>query len=75
MGRAYYIASFAPDGLPRLIEVKKTNGWERTLLLITRNELAGPRSAGRNDACFGSGIFHASRRRSSCTRRLIPTFH
>lgn len=29
-GAGYDIASFAPDGFPRLIEVKTTNGWERT---------------------------------------------
>ena len=28
-GAGYDIASFAPDGRPRLIEVKTTNGWER----------------------------------------------
>jgi hypothetical protein len=39
-GAGYDIASFAPDGLPRLIEVKTTNGWERTPFHVTRNELA-----------------------------------
>lgn len=39
-GAGYDIASFAPDGSPRLIEVKTTNGWERTPFHITRNELA-----------------------------------
>ncbi|MFN4156452.1 MAG: DUF3883 domain-containing protein [Paracoccaceae bacterium] len=39
-GAGHDIASFAPDGLPRLIEVKTTNGWERTPFHITRNELA-----------------------------------
>ncbi len=39
-GVGYDIASFAPDGLPRLIEVETTNGWERTPFHITRNELA-----------------------------------
>lgn len=34
------IASFAPDGRPRLIEVKTTNGRERTPFQITRTELA-----------------------------------
>lgn len=29
-GAGYDIASFAPDGLPRLIEVKTTNGWSMT---------------------------------------------
>ena len=31
---------FRDDGLQRLIEVKTTNGWERTPFHITRNELA-----------------------------------
>lgn len=39
-GAGYDIESFAPDGRSRLIEVKTTNGWERTPFLITRNELA-----------------------------------
>jgi hypothetical protein len=39
-GAGYDIASFAPDGQVRLIEVKTTNGWERTPFYITRNELA-----------------------------------
>lgn len=39
-GAGYDIASFAPDGRPRLIEVKTTNGWERTPFQITSNELA-----------------------------------
>jgi len=34
------IRSFDSDGSPRLIEVKTTNGWERTPFHITRNELA-----------------------------------
>lgn len=38
-GAGYDIASFAPDGQARLIEVKTTNGWERTPFYITRNEL------------------------------------
>lgn len=38
-GFGYDIASFAPNGQPRLIEVKTTNGWERTPFQITRNEL------------------------------------
>lgn len=39
-GLGYDIASFEPDGVPRLIEVKTTNGWERTPFHITRTELA-----------------------------------
>ena len=39
-GTGYDIASFTPDGQVRLIEVKTTNGWERTPFHITRNELA-----------------------------------
>ena len=39
-GAGYDIWSFEPDGRDRLIEVKTTNGWERTPFHITRNELA-----------------------------------
>lgn len=39
-GAGYDIASFELDGRPRLIEVKTTNGWERTPFHITRTELA-----------------------------------
>jgi len=39
-GAGYDIASFTLDGAARLIEVKTTNGWERTPFHITRNELA-----------------------------------
>jgi hypothetical protein len=39
-GAGYDIASFAPDGRERLIEVKTTNGWERTPFYISCNELA-----------------------------------
>ena len=38
-GAGYDIRSFDPDGSNRLIEVKTTNGWERTPFHITRNEL------------------------------------
>ena len=39
-GAGYDIASFEFDGQSRLIEVKTTNGWERTPFHISRNELA-----------------------------------
>ena len=39
-GAGYDVASFWPDGRSRLIEVKTTNGWERTPFYISRNELA-----------------------------------
>ena len=39
-GAGYDIASFDTDGRQRLIEVKTTNGWERTPFHISRNELA-----------------------------------
>lgn len=39
-GAGYDIESFEPDGRPRLIEVKTTNGWERTPFHISRNEVA-----------------------------------
>ena len=39
-GAGFDIASFHADGKDRLIEVKTTNGWERTPFHITANELA-----------------------------------
>jgi hypothetical protein len=39
-GAGYDIFSFESDGRDRLIEVKTTNGWERTPFHISRNELA-----------------------------------
>lgn len=39
-GAGYDILSFEPDGRERLIEVKTTNGWDRTPFHITRNEIA-----------------------------------
>lgn len=39
-GAGYDIESFEPDGRLRRIEVKTTNGWERTPFHISRNELA-----------------------------------
>lgn len=39
-GYGYDIASFEANGRKRLIEVKTTNGWERTPFHISRNELA-----------------------------------
>ena len=39
-GAGYDISSFTPEGNSRLIEVKTTNGWERTPFHISSNELA-----------------------------------
>ena len=39
-GAGYDIASFDADGRQRLIEVKTTNGWERTPFHVSPNELA-----------------------------------
>lgn len=39
-GAGYDILSFEPNGRDRLVEVKTTNGWERTPFHISRNELA-----------------------------------
>lgn len=38
-GAGYDIYSFTPEGTPRLLEVKTTNGWDRTPFHISRNEL------------------------------------
>jgi hypothetical protein len=50
-GAGFDIASFEPDGRQRLIEVKTTNGWDRTPFHITRNELAVA-EARRNEWCL-----------------------
>lgn len=50
-GAGYDIESFTPDGRPRLIEVKTTNGWERTPFHISRNELAVAEER-RSDWCL-----------------------
>lgn len=39
-GAGYDISSYDTDGNTRLIEVKTTNGWDRTPFHISRNELA-----------------------------------
>lgn len=38
-GAGYDILSYEPDGTERLLEVKTTNGWERTPFHISQNEL------------------------------------
>lgn len=38
-GAGYDIRSFTADGRERLIEVKTTNGWDRTPFYLTRNEV------------------------------------
>ena len=58
-GAGYDIASFAPDGRARLIEVKTTNGWERTPFHITRNELAVAKER-RKEWCLFR-LYHFSR--------------
>ncbi len=50
-GAGYDIASFMADERDRLIEVKTTNGWERTPFWITRNELAVAEARG-SDWCL-----------------------
>ncbi|MBI1179627.1 MAG: DUF3883 domain-containing protein [Alphaproteobacteria bacterium] len=45
-GAGYDIESFEPDGSRRLIEVKTTNGWERTPFHITSNEFAASEDCG-----------------------------
>ena len=45
-GAGYDIRSFEPDGSERLIEVKTTNGWDRTPFHISRNELAVAEAVG-----------------------------
>jgi hypothetical protein len=70
-GAGYDIASFDADGRQRLIEVKTTNGWERTPFHISRNDLPWQMNGARNGACFASGTSHERPRLSSCARRLM----
>jgi hypothetical protein len=50
-GAGFDIASYETDGSERLIEVKTTNGWERTPFHISRNELAVAETR-RSDWCL-----------------------
>lgn len=50
-GFGFDIASFEHDGRERLIEVKTTNGWERTPFHVTRSETGGGRGPPRRVAC------------------------
>lgn len=62
-GAGYDIASFWSDGAERLVEVKTTNGWERTPFHISRNEL---RVAGeRRDAWVLFRVHSFARRPSA----------
>ncbi len=58
-GAGFDIASFTPEGEERLIEVKTTNGWERTPFHITRNELAVAEKRRENWYLFR--VYHFSR--------------
>ncbi|WP_246248839.1 DUF3883 domain-containing protein [Sphingomonas hominis] len=50
-GAGYDVASFEADGRARLIEVKTTNGWERTPFHISRREL-DVADAARDEWCL-----------------------
>ena len=50
-GAGYDIASFEADGRARLVEVKTTNGWERTPFHISRRELDVAEAA-RDEWCL-----------------------
>ncbi len=58
-GTGFDIASFTQEGRVRLIEVKTTNGWERTPFHITRNELAVAEE--RRNEWYLVRLFHFSR--------------
>ena len=69
-GAGYDIASFAPDGRARLIEVKTTNGWERTPFHITPQRTGRGRGAAVGMVSVPAvELRAANRRRSNCTRR------
>jgi len=66
-GLGYDIASFEPDGRQRLIEVKTTNGWDRTPFHISRNELAVSRE--RSDHWHLIRLYDFARRPSAFALR------
>ncbi|MFN3474773.1 MAG: DUF3883 domain-containing protein [Blastomonas sp.] len=66
-GLGFDIASFEPDGRERLIEVKTTNGWERTPFHISRNELAVSRE--RRDDWHLIRVYNFARRPSAFALR------
>lgn len=68
-GFDYDIASFEPNGREKLIEVKTTNGWERTPFHITRNEMAVADVRREEWHLFLLWILPVSQARSRCARR------
>lgn len=71
-GAGYDIASFEVDGQPRLIEVKTTNGWERTPFHITRNELRVADEQRDHWHLVRSGISPENRAHSACGHHCNP---
>ena len=75
-GAGYDIASFAPDGRTRLLEVKTTRGWDRTPFYISRNELARVRGEARGMAAVPSLEFLTGakgvRTRPAAGRSCLP---
>ncbi|WP_375248230.1 DUF3883 domain-containing protein [Sphingomonas sp.] len=65
-GAGYDILSFDTDGSDRLIEVKTTNGWERTPFHVTRNERAVAEARRSDWRLLRLWIWRGSQRRSNC---------
>ena len=73
-GAGYDIASFEPDGRPRLIEVKKRTDGNARRSISPETNWQYPTSGAPSGACFGSGTFRGHRMPLSCGRRLTPMF-
>jgi hypothetical protein len=72
-GFGFDILSFEADGREKLIEVKTTNGWERTPFTYRAMSLRLRRRGRRNGASCASGTLPARPARSRCTRRSANT--
>lgn len=73
-GAGYDILSFDTHGSERLIEVKTTNGWERTPFHITRNELAVAGERRSDWRLVRLWNLRGSQKHSSCGRRWKPMY-
>lgn len=72
-GFGYDVASYEPDGKTRLLEVKTTNGWERTPFHISRNECEVAEA--RRDEWHLVRLYDFARRPSAFTLRPPLEMH
>ena len=74
-GAGYDISSFTPDGNSRLIEVKTTNGWERTPFHISETSWRSQSKTVTAGSCSGYGISLGNQERSNCVHLWMHMSH